>query len=226
MGNKSSRCKAISIACLGVLFVFIFGFITGYFISGVDIVKTEQKEWIDKEYHSNTLSEDCIICKNRVLHANENNLGILFLNEGTINQVGINRYDKKGQLIEKEDTYTQTLTAQAYGKNTGIKIHTNRDRGYAEVDIDLGENKYFDLDQVAKNCCDNCIGKMMDKYYSVAPYDIAVLNYKTGDITLIDCKTIAFTLNDYYISCQPKSYSGEKEMSELDLLIFFCPNRY
>ena len=66
----------------------------------------------------------------------------------------------------------------------------------------------------------------MDDYYSVEPYDIAVLNYKTGDITLIDCNTIAFTSDDYYISCQTKSNKGEEEISELDLLIFYCPVRY
>lgn len=226
MGNKLSRHKAVGISCLGLLLMFVFGFIVGHFISSDDKGETDQKKWVEKEYHSDTLSEDCIICKNKALYANENNLCILFLNEGTINQVGINKYDDKGQLVEKEDTYTQTLMAPAYGKNNGITVTTNRDRGYADVNIDLGENKYFDMDQVVENCCEECIDKLMDDYYSVTPYDIAVLNYKTGDITLIDSRTIAFELDDYYISCQTKSYKVEKEISELDLLIFYCPVRY
>lgn len=228
MGNKLSKRMKKVLMIIGMIVLFIMSFIAGHVISNLSANKevVSQKEWVAKEYHSDTLSKDCVICENKMLYGNEDNLGILFLNEGTINQVGINRYNDKGELIEKADTYSQTLMAPAYGKNAGIKIHTNRDRGYADVDIDLGENKYFDMDQVVENCCKECIDKLMDEYYSVVPYDIAVLNYKTGDVKLIDCNTIAFTLGDYYISCQTKSNKGEEEISELDLLIFYCPVRY
>jgi len=129
-------------------------------------------------------------------------------------------------LVEKEDTYSQIITAPAYGKGMGMRIITNRDRGYAGVDIDLGDNAMFDMDMVSEHCCEGCIEEMLDEYFHVQPYDILVLNYSTGDLQLVSSNLRSFTLGDYYVSCEPRTYKGEEEIAEVDLLIFFCPNRY
>lgn len=226
MSNKLSRSKNVGAVCLGILLIFIIGFLLGYFRSSMSSDEVGQNKWEVKEYHSETASEDCVICKTKKEFCNEDNVGILFLNSGTVNRVQINKYNKNGQLITKEDTYTQTMTGLAYGENLSLTIESNGDRGYANVDINLGKEKEFDIAQAVENCCENCIKSLVEDYYSVTPYDVAVLNYKTGDIELVTPNTRAFSLGDFYISCVSRSTDGEKEISELDLLIFYCPNRY
>ena len=190
MGDKLSRCKGIGRICVWVFFVFAVGFIFGYRLSARAGEQEEQlhEPWEETDYYSIVDQEDCLICKTRKLYGNENNLGILFLNEGTINHVGINKYDEHGKLVEKEDTYTQMSTAPAYGNGMGMRIITNRDRGYADVDIDLGDNPAFDMDMVSGHCCEECIEQMMDEYFHVQPYDILVMNYSTGDLCQIELK--------------------------------------
>ena len=228
MGDKLSKYNGIGRICIWFFILFAVGFIFGYGISNRVSEKEEQphEPWEEPDYFSNIVQEDCLICKTRKLYSNENNLGILFLNEGTVNHVGINKYDEFGKMIEKEDTYNQISMAPAYGDNMGISITTNRDRGYAEVDIDLGDNAVFDIDMVREYCCEDCIEKMLDEYFHEQPYDILVLNYSTGDLQLISTSLRSFTMGDYYIACEPRTNKGEDEIAEVDLLIFFCPNRY
>ena len=47
---------------------------------------------------SNTESQNCIICKQLNLYSNEDNLGIICLNDDESYHVGINRYDDYGNL--------------------------------------------------------------------------------------------------------------------------------
>ena len=228
MGDKLSKNNGIGKICIWFFILFAVGFIFGYGISNRVSEKEEQphEPWEEPDYFSDIVQEDCLICKTRKLYSNENNLGILFLNEGAVNHVGINRYDEHGKLIEKEDTYTQISMGPAYGENMGIRISTNRDRGYAKVDIDLGDNAVFDMDMVSEHCCEECIEQIMDEYFHVQPYDILVLNYCTDDLQLISSNLISFTMGDYYVSCEPRTNKGEDKITEVDLLIFFCPNRY
>lgn len=228
MGDKSNWCKRVGRICVWLFILFVVSFIFGYSLSVCVGHREEQlhEQWKETNYFSDIMQEDCLICKERELYGNENNLGIFFVNEGTVNHVGINKYDEFGKMIEKEDTYNQISMAPAYGDNMGISITTNRDRGYAEVDIDLGDNAVFDIDMVREYCCEDCIEKMLDEYFHEQPYDILVLNYSTGDLQLISTSLRSFTMGDYYISCEPRTNKGEDEIAEVDLLIFFCPNRY
>ena len=228
MGDKLSKNNGIGKICIWFFILFAVGFIFGYGISNRVSEKEEQphEPWEEPDYFSDIVQEDCLICKTRKLYGNENNLGLLFVNEGAVNHIGINKYDEHGILVEKEDTYTQMLTAPAYGNGMGMRIITNRDRGYADVDIELGNKAVFDMDMVSEHCCEDCIEQMLDEYFHVQPYDILVLNYSTGDLQLVSSNLRSFTLGDYYVSCEPRTYKGEEEIAEVDLLIFFCPNRY
>lgn len=226
MGKKLSKYKSLWLLCL-VLFVVFISFMFGYLISNKNSINEQKHEtWKETDFYSEITREDCIICKTKQMHSNENNLGIFFLNDGTAYQIGINKYDDHGRLVEKEDTYSQMLTGPAYGESMSIQINTNRDRGYATVDIGLGDNENFDIDKVSGNCCEECIAKLMDDYYSVQPYDILILNYSTGDMQLITSRIRSFTMDDYYVSCEQRTKKGEDEISEIDLLIFFCPKRF
>lgn len=227
MDNKLSKHKRIGMLSIVFILIFVISFLFGYLFSGFNSGKEKKHEaWKETNFYSEIAEENCIICKTRKMYINEDNLGIIFLNDGTVNHIGINKYDDHGKLVESKDTFSQMLITPADSGETGIRIDTNRDRGYSNVDIDLGDNTELDMDKVRENCCEQCIEQILDDYYSEQPYDILVLNCKTGDTKLITSSIMSFTLDDYYISCEQRTKNGEKEISEVDLLIFYCPERY
>lgn len=223
MGNILSKCKRIAL----LLVVFVLSFTLGYFISGRSSTEKQiHKEWRETNFSSDITEDNCIICKTRKMYSNEDNLGIFFLNNGTVHHIDINKYNESGKLVESKDTYNQMLVDSVKSGETGIIIETNRDRGYSNVDIDLGDNVKFDTDKVSNNCCETCLAQILNAYYREQPYDILVLNYKTGDLKLITPTSLSFMLDDFYISCKQSIKRGEDEVSEIDLLIFYCPERY
>lgn len=226
MGINISKNKIKILISIGFIFIFIMG-LWFFADKSMAVNKQEHEAWIlEGNHHSEIDQDDCIICKNRNLYKNENNMSIIFLNNGTGNRIDINRYDDRGRLIERKDTYSQMTMGPAYGENMGIHINMNRDRGYAYVEIQLGEDAMLDAEKTYENCCDQCIEQMKNDYYQEQPYDILVLNHLTGDIKLITKTLKSFTMGDYFISCEKRTKEGEKEISEIELLIFFCPVRY
>ena len=175
---------------------------------------------------SNTESQTCIICKHLNLYSNDDNLGIIFLNEDESYHIGINRYDDYGNLIQKKDTSMQMLFTPSNDLHKGVQITTDTNRGYAKIDISLTERKNIDMQKAADNCCTDCLSKLQEEYYSQEPYDIVVLNYKTKEVQLLSPDLLSFMIGDFYVSFEQRTSIGETEISDVDLLIFYCPERY
>ena len=173
-----------------------------------------------------TKSENCIICQQISLYGNEDNLGITYLNEDETYHVGINRYDNYGKLLKKKDPSMHTLFVPTKGTGKGVNITTDTNRGYANVDIFLGENKEIDMQKATKNCCSDYLNKLQEEYYSTEPYDIVVLNYSTKELRLLSPDLRSFLIGDFYVTCEQRHLTNETEISEVDLLIFYCPERY
>ena len=53
-----------------------------------------------------------------------------------------------------------------------------------------------------------------------------MIDFKTNDIRLLEPDITAFIFNDYYVSCDLREKRGEDSSAEMDLLIFYCPERY
>ena len=139
--------------------------------------------------------------------------------------VGINRYDNFGKLIEKKDTSSQMYIDPSNGNNIGVRISTDSNRGYGTADLRLTEHPEIDMTKASENCCSDCLSLIQKEYYSVEPYDIVVVNYKTGQLKLLSSTQISFTLGDYYVSCKQQTFD-KTNISEVDLLMFYCPERY
>ena len=58
------------------------------------------------------------------------------------------------------------------------------------------------------------------------PYGIGLINYKTGEVKLFSDSLRGFMLGDYYVSCEPYAEGDSEEMTDIDLLVFYCPKRY
>lgn len=179
-----------------------------------------------KEYSTDTISADCIICQEKRLYENEDNLGIICLNECMAYHVEINRYDAQGQLIEKKATSMQLLMSPKNGNYKGVEITTDSNRGFANVEISFSENKEIDMKKATEYCCSDCLKLLTEEYYSVEPYDIVILNYKTGEVKLLTSNLRSFMLEDYYVTCEQRSSIVQAEISEIDLLVMYCPERY
>ena len=191
--------------------------------------RTAERSWSDAEmmgYVSSIEETDCVICDAKNQYKGEDNLGIILLNEGIEYRVGVNKYDDWGRLIEKGDTYNQTLWVPSAGERKGVEITTNTTRGYADVDVNLGENKYIEMEKVIEHCCTNCVNTLTDQYYTNEPFDILVLNYKTGDMRLITSTLKSFMCDDYYVICETRSKDESMDPSKVELFIVFCPERY
>lgn len=227
MINRMIKGRIVKI--MAILLGGVVTVITGTILGKLYDAKAKEMEWSAyrmKGYFSDTISENCIICQEKYLYGNEDNLGIICLNERIAYHVGINRYDDYGRLIEKKNTSMQMLMAPAEGEGKGVQITTNTDRGYASVDISLGDKKEIDLENAIEHCCADCLNILMEEHYSVEPYDIVVLNYKTGDVRLLTSSLRSFMTGDFYVTCEPRCFNGEEEISEMDLVIVYCPERY
>lgn len=223
--NIGSRSKRTIKILLWTLLCFL-AVITGTFLSNA---MSKSPKWTlegMRSILSNTESKNCIICKQLNLYSNEDNLGIVCLNDDETYHVGINRYDNYGNLIKKKDTSMQMLFAPANDLRKGVQITTDTNRGYAKVDISLEESKNIDMQKAKGNCCADCLSKLQEEYYSQEPYDIVVLNYKTKEIRLLSPDLLSFLIGDFYVSMEQRTSAGETEVSDVDLLIFYCPERY
>lgn len=223
--SQKERLKKIVILLLGCITIAI----TVIIHDALHDTKRTEQTWSSdrmKEYSTDTISADCIICQEKRLYENEDNLGIICLNECTAYHVEINRYDVHGQLIEKKATSMQLLMSPKDENNKGIQIETDSNRGLANVDISFTENKEIDMQKATEHCCPDCLKLLTDEYYSVEPYDIAILNYKTGKVKLLTSNLRSFMLGDYYVTCEQRSSIVQAEISEIDLLVMYCPERY
>ena len=221
---KKTNSKRVLWYILSGIAAIILGLFLGTLYDDI----TEKSDWtLDKMRASttNTASASCIICKEINLYRNEDNLGIIFLNEGMAHHVGINRYDNFGKLIEKKDTSSQMYIDPSNGNDIGVRITTDSNRGYGTADLRLAEHPEIDMTKASENCCSDCLSLIQKEYYSVEPYDIVVVNYKTGQLKLLSSTLISFMLGDYYVSCKQQT-SDKTDISEVDLLIFYCPERY
>ena len=98
--------------------------------------------------------------------------------------------------------------------------------GYMPERDDLVMQPEIDMDIAVEHCCADCLNILIEEYYSVEPYDVVVLNYKTGEIRLLASDLRSFMMGDFYVTCEPRCFKGEKEISEMDLFIVYCPERY
>lgn len=179
-----------------------------------------------REYTTNTPSTDCIICVEMGLHAREDNLGIICLNEREAYHVGINRYDKNGELIETKVTYNSFLVSPSTSEDNAVQIETNMSRGFANIEVKFASSREIDMSIVIENICADCLSQIVKDYYSVEPYGILIINYDTKDLKLITPTLKSFMLGNYYVTLEPRYGKATSEVSEIDMLVIHCPERY
>ena len=189
----------------------------------------EQEE--PPRYRSDTAPEDCLLCnggKETLLtwYFGQENVGFISLNTFKLSCVEINRYDDHKKLIEEP-----VKGSSSHILNTGDDgflslVSEDPNRGYARATLTFNNDDVLDIKKAGKFICTDCLNRMMSESWSDEPYGIGVIDFRTKDIRLLEPDITAFIFNDYYITCDLREKREEDSSVEMDLLVFYCPERY
>lgn len=244
-GGKMKKAKMIGmrlvVVCLLILTFFAGQGIRYWLIDGHAFAKDEKlyqanDEAVaedaegETEYISKTQLVDCKLCGGgeetlMSLYEGQDNLGIISLNTFQVAVITINKYDNNGKLIEEADSGLGTNIVNTGDDGFMSMVSANTNRGYASADISMNNDKNLDMEKVSTNLCTDCLNRVMEDDWR-EPYGIGIINFKTGEIRLFDESMRGFMLGDFYVLCEPRTEGDEEEISEINLNIFYCPERY
>ncbi|WP_314723443.1 hypothetical protein [Enterocloster bolteae] len=182
------------------------------------------------KYISDTLPEDCCLCgegKGTLLpfYWGQDNVGIISLNTFTLLSVETNRYSDQGKRIEEPAQHSESHMLNSGDGGYTAFISENPDRGYASGSLYFGNDEVLDLEKSAAFLCTQCLNRILDESWDDDPYGVGIVNFNTREIRLLEKNVTAFIFDDFYISCDLRN-RGEDKKPEMDLLIFYCPERY
>ncbi len=200
-------------------------------INQTETIETETIETeTPQQYVSDTSPEDCLVCgegKGTVLplYRGQENLGIVNLNSFDLAPVTINRYDDFGKLIEEAEESSSTHITNTGEDGFVFSVTANTNRGYAHGHLSFSKDEALDMKKAASHLCSDCLNLAMDRCWLDVPFSMGVIDFSSGEIQLFEEKITAFTFGDYYISCDSQD-TDDEDSREIDLLIFYCPERY
>lgn len=203
---------------------------------GVQFFRWQQaRQWSFEEveepkYISETTKEDCKLCgegQGTLIPAykGEANLGIISLNTFEIAHVGINEYAEFGRL-KREPSNGGMMMLNTGDNGFNSIVHLDPNRGYASGEVSMNRDIVLDLEKAATHLCTNCLNLAVDNVWVDDPYGVGLINFETGAIRMFSENSRGFTFGDYYVSCEARPEYGEEDISEINFLIFYCPDRY
>ena len=222
------------LAAAGLLLLLVPGLYFGCFSrqeqQGTMLSEAAEKEEI--RYISQTAPEDCYLCgKNPSSplssRSGQMNVGIISLNTFEIVPIEINRYDTSGSLLEEPAAYVLITNSGTRENCFSTATTINYDRGYADVMVYLNRDYELNVEQAASFLCTDCLNDILEECWGDSSLGIGVINFHTNSIRLFNENITAFMDGDFYVSCDMKKpqETGE-DFSWMDLLIFYCPERY
>ena len=219
---------------MGILVAFICLSAVGCHDSGRD--QDMQMEAISETeeglYISDTAPETCYLCGTPEqsllpLYEGQTNLGIISLNTFEFVPIEINRYDDYGNLIEKPAGFSSTSMRNTGENGFTAYVTPNHDRGYANATIYFENDKELNIDKAADFLCTECLNQTLEECWNDDPFGMGVINFETEEIRLLERNITAFTFDDFYVSCDLRtSDNSGGDSHQMDLLIFYCPERY
>ena len=217
----------VAISVLSVLSAAGYGFLRiGNEEASRRLKVQNQVEEQENLYTSGVSAEDCRLCRNNpCLELDEDNLGMIFMSSGKLVCVEINRYDEAGQQIEKPAGFMSTDTIEIEGCFKA-SLMVNPDRGYARAKITLQADRKSDMDKSTEYFCSNCLNRLLKDADLNEAYGVGLIHFKTREVKLLDTHIRGFMLGDYYVSCKAYADEGEGNIAEIEILIFYCPERF
>ena len=191
-------------------------------------LKQDGSAFQENVYFSSTSAADCYLCGGGIEslipeYWGQNNVALISLNTFDIKPIEINRYDN-GHLIEE---YAGVISFGGGGSvNGGFSAHLmlEYDRGYATGSLNFRDDEILDAGKAASFLCSDCLNGIIPKETGQC-FGVGAIDLATKEVRLFEEKITAFTFGDYYITCDGRNRDGS-EWREIDLLVFYCPERY
>lgn len=196
-----------------------------------NIVVEESKE-PEIEFTSKIKSDECMLCGDSEqpsllpLYKGQINVGVIDLNTFDVCNLKMNRYDDYGNLIEEKAGNSSTMI-NSYGENgMSVYYHTNTDRGYTSGSVSFPRDNELDVKKIEELLCDDCFDKIYEEVWSNSPYSIGVIDFSNMEVRLLEENITGFTFGDYYLDLDYRKLDDEDKRIEINLLAFYCPQRY
>lgn len=183
----------------------------------------EQIKYEHEDFLSSISQENCFICGEHTdplaaLCWQQDNIAILDLNTFEMLSLEINRYTDDGDLVTSKAGYMQTQSMET--GNGWVYSYVQSDRGYADVYIS-GVEYNINPDSIQNQLCQSCLNTFNSEWYGEdPPAEFAVVHLSEKIIEPLTTNKGGFGMGDYYIDC------SFEEDEKIDLLVFYCPNRY
>lgn len=195
------------------------------------MITQETEADIKLRYYSELTSENCALCGSGAgtaipIYRGVHNIGIISLNTFTLSYVEINPYDDNKKPLKKPTSGSSTQMRSSGNNGYVSFISENQWRGYASGSITFNQDAYLDIEKTANFLCTDCFNQIMDSCWSDEPYGLGVIDFNSKEIRLFEENISAFMFNDYYISCKTRDRGEDNSNVEMELLIFYCPDRY
>ena len=200
-------------------------------ISGNKNLSAEKSEESEIEFTSKIKSDECMLCGDAdktllPLYKGQINVGIIDLNTFDVCNLKMNRYDDYGNLIEEKARSSSTMI-NSYGEDgMSVFYHANTDRGYTSGSVSFSKNNELDVKKVEELLCDVCFDKIYEEAWSNSPYSVGVIDFSNMEVRLFEENITGFTFGDYYLDLDYRKLDDGDERIEINLLAFYCPQRY
>lgn len=211
------RCILSAIA--GALAMLLAIVIVGRIDATQEQIPT-QYEHID--YISNITQEECFVCgaNNGYAYWGEDNVGIVNLNTFELLYLEINRYDDHRNLIEEPAGFMSSNSMIDKGTETYVHAYSHPDQAYAKVRL-TGVKYAIDRDSVQNHLCQLCLDSINSLWFTdQPPAEFAIVSFEDRTIRPLLNAHPWFAAGNFGVDCE------FKDDGEIDLLVYYCPNRY
>lgn len=184
-----------------------------------------QEEYEHIDYISNITEDDCYVCGESgdtaaSAYWDEDNIGLINLNNFDLLYLGINRYGDGRELIQEPAGVMLSSGIMDEESETYAHAYVFPDRAYATLQI-TGIQYAIDRDLIQNRLCQTCLDSINDLWFTnQPPAEYAVISFEERTIQPLLNAHPWFAAGNYGVDCE------FKEEGKIDLLIHYCPNRY
>lgn len=184
----------------------------------------------DVLYHSDTAKEDCYLCGGKIetlepFYWGQENVALISLNTFEVIPIEINRYDRLNrQMIEEYAGVVSFGGGKSESGGFSADMMLDCDRGYATGSLRFYEDETLDTDKAAGFLCSDCLNKILSQDLDQR-VGVGVIHLATKEVRIFEESAAGFGLGDFYVDCNFMEDPG-RNSRWLDLLIFYCPERY
>ena len=171
---------------------------------------------------------DCFLCGDREdtllpFYFGQENIGIIDLHTFEFIPVEIQPYDDTGNSKDPIPEYGTSHSLSTGEDGFFCSVLENPSRGYATVYLAFPEDPYLDLEYLPSFLCSDCMDRITNVTDGLTR--MAIIDFSSKELRPLGQTTGSFLWGDYYIDCDKREHPGDSDRIEMDMLIFYCPEK-